>query len=248
MCTGVEIALIGSALLGGVGSVATSAAQQKSAKRQADARNEALSSFLDKNKILEDEARVALESRLDQEKLAPTEAVQPLSAVRADAANAALDASSVAAPIPLGGNAPAVVANRAATAQAGTDAEARRRAAALADVRGVGDLLFEKGLSTQATGRDLGQINTFARANARLLPIQQDLAQTAAAAKGGGFLGTVGPIASALGTLGSTAAGAGVFGAAAGGGLTAAQRAANKAVGPAALFSPTPVPRPINLF
>ncbi len=229
MCTGVEIALIGSAILGTAGTAASSISANKSAKRQAAARNNALSNFLDKNEALSTEARETLQRRLDQENVAPQEAIAPLRAKRQDAASEAIDRASVSAPIPLGGNVPQVVANRAAAAQSSTDIEAKRRAEALAGTRAFGDLLFEKGLATQGAGRDIGMINTFAQANARLLPIQQDLAQTSAASRGG-LLGKVGGIASALGQLGMTAAGAGVFG-----GSAAPQ------------FSPVPKPKPINL-
>ena len=208
MCTGLEVALIGSALLGTAGSVVSSNVAQKNAQRQADARNEALSTFLDKNEVLEGEARDRLQERLAQEEVAPGDAVTPLSKRRENQANTAIDQSTAGAPLTLSGNAPAVVQRRADEAQAGTNAESKRRAAALADATAFGDLLFEKGLATNDAGRDLGTINTFAQANARLLPVQQDLAQQGAKQKGN-FLGST---LSALGTLGSTAAGAGVLG------------------------------------
>jgi len=228
MCSGLEVALIGSALLGTAGSAIQTRSAQKTAQKQADARNAALSTFLDKNQALEAEAQARLQERLGLEAEAPADAATPLSQRRENEANAAIDASAASAPLTSGGNAPAIVQRRADVAQAGADAEAKRRARALADATSFGDLIFEKGLATNAAGRDLGTINTFAQANARLLPIQQDLAQQGVKP---GIGGKIGSVMSALGNLGSTAAGAGVFG----GGSAAPLR------------SPLPVPRPVNL-
>lgn len=247
MCTGLEVALIGSALLGTAGSVASGVAQQRSAEKQASARNQVLSNFMDKNDALTEEARAAFEKRSQQENAAPEEAQAPLAAKREDEATAAIDRSPASAPIPLGGNAPKVVTTRATEAQDATTAGAKTQAANLATARSFGDNIFEKGLLTSAANRDVGMINGFAQQNARLLPIQQDLAQAKAASKGS-FLGTIGPILGALGTLGSTAAGAGVFSPSAGANsLSPFQRTINRVAGTAPVFSPTPVARPVNL-
>lgn len=246
MCTGLEAVLIGSALLGTAGSVASGVAQQRSAEKQASARNSALTDYLNKNDALTAEARTALDKRLSQEDAAPLDAQQPLQRAREDAAVAAIDRSPMSSPIPLSGNAPSVVARTAEEAQSATDAASKTQAANLARTRSFGDLLFEKGLSSEATGRDLGMINSFAQANARLLPIQQDLAQTSAASKGSA-LGTFGQIGSALGSLGSAAAGSGAFSPSAGANsLSPFQRAVNR-IQTAPVYSPTPVARPINL-
>lgn len=234
MCTGLEAVLIGSTLLGAAGSAAQTMSAQKSARRQADARNAALATFLDKNEELSAEAQEALQKRLAVEEQDPTEGVNQLIAPREEVATTSIGRQSVAAPIPLGGNVPKVVASDAAAAQGQTDADARRRARDLANTRAFGDLLFNRGLATEDARRDIGQVNSFAQANARLLPIQQDLAQQAAASRGG-TLGTIGGIASALGSLGSAAAGGGGFGVFGGGGSAAP------------LTSPLPRARPINL-
>jgi len=231
MCTGVEIAAIAGAVLSTVGTVASSQAQQKQAKAAADARNAELNNFLKKNELLSAEAQAALKQRLDQEGGDPGQQLDPLQARREEAASQSIDRASAAAPIPLAGNAPAVVANRAAGAQSDTDIEAKRRAAALAGTRSFGDLLFNKGIATGDAARKIGQVNTFAQANSRLLPIQQDLAQQSKAGVGRG-LATFGGISSALGSLASAAGGAGVFG---GAGSAAPLR------------SPLPVARPVNL-
>ena len=232
MCTGIgEVALLVGALASVAGSVASSQAQQKQAKAAADARNAELQNFLKKNELLSAEAQAALQQRLDQEGGDPGQQLDPLQARREDAASESIDRASAAAPIPLAGNAPAVVANRAAGAQSDTDVEAKRRAAALAGTRSFGDLLFNKGIATGDAARKIGQVNTFAQANSRLLPIQQDLAQQSKAGVGSG-LAKFGGISSALGSLASAGAGAGVFGGAA---------------SAAPLRSPTPVARPVNL-
>ena len=213
MCTGLEPAAI-AAIVGTVASAAGTAvsvrAQQKSAQAQAKARNTELSNFLDKNEAFSQEARNKLQERFALEDDAPSDTLAPLQQTREDSSGAALDRASVAAPIPLGGNAPQVVANAAAGAQSGTDVEARKRAAALAGVRSFGDLVFNKSLASGRTARDLGTINSFASANANLLPGQQDLAQLTAASKGGA-LGDIGSAVAALGSLGTAAAGSGAL-------------------------------------
>ena len=209
MCTGLEIAALVGTIASVAGTVTSGVAAKKQQKAQVDARNATLARFLDKNEDLSAEAREVLKRRLDQENIAPQEQLDPLQAVRQEAGEAAVDRAS--APIPLSGSVPQVVANRASEAQENTTAGAKRRAEALAGARSFGDLLFEKGLATNAAGRDIGTITGFAGANASRLPSDLDLAQLSKAGVGN-TLGTVGGIGSALGSLATTAAGSGGFG------------------------------------
>lgn len=226
MCTGVEpalVAAVASAAVSAAGTAIQSNAQQKAAERQADARNAVLAQTQAKNRLLADEAQGKLAERFQQEGQGVQETLDPLQQAREESATSAIDRASVASPIPLAGNLPGVVGETAAQAQGDTDVESKRRAKALANTRSFGDLVFEKNMQNQATGRDLKQINSFVGANNELLPIQQDLAQ----------LGVKGPsqfgnILGSLGSLGSAAAGS--F---AGGGSSVAPRT-----------SPIPVPRP----
>lgn len=230
MCTGIEIA---SLVLGGlstVGQMAQNRAAQKNAERQAAARNRVLGNFLEKNDQLAQEARARFEDRLGQEGDARTQ-TDDLATKREETTTDLIDRASAAAPIPLGGNVPKVVANEAAAAQGEASERSRRNAENLAATRSFGDLIFNKGLATEAAGRDIGQINSFAQANARLLPSQQDLAQHRAASKGDGLLGLFGDVAGAAGGLGTAALGSGA--------LDGVFRRS------APQFSPIPTPKPL---
>lgn len=219
MCTGLEPLLIGSLILSAGGSLLQQSAASKNAEAQAKARNRVLSTFLDKNERLSEEARGVLSKRLAQEETDPNAATQPLQQRREADAGAVLDRATTSAPIQLSGNAPKVVADEASKAQSATDAEARARSANLAGVRSFGDLLFNKALATDAAGRQIGTISRFAQADAQNLPILQDLAQQKASSKGRG-LGVLGSVLGALGSLGSAAAGSGVLSGAGGAGVT----------------------------
>lgn len=247
MCTGIEPALIAAAV-GTAASVAGShlqnQAQQKNAEARADARNAVLRTFQDKNEQLSQEARTALDKRLAMEEQTPQEAAEAPRRERADSAASVMSRGSSADPIPLGGNVPTVVSDDFAKGQEDTASAASDRADALAATRAFGDMLFNKGLATQGTGRDIGMVNTFAQANSRLLPHQQDLAEQSKMGVGRG-MGSFGGVLGSLGSGLSSAAGAGMF-SGAGSGLTSAQQAAN-AGRTAPVFAPVPRPRPVNL-
>lgn len=200
-------------MAGVVASAAGTAATTVSAEKQQDAQikasNNATQRFLANNQKIADESTDIFNQRLDQEEDATADQeIDSLADRRRQATAPDIDANAVLAP--LRGSAPKVVSDEAARSVEEANSRSKSQADNLADLRSFSDLIFNKGLQTQDTARQLSTLNGFATSNANLLPAQQELGINAAAGAGSGIrnLGTGLGVA---GSLASAGAGAGKF-------------------------------------
>ena len=207
MCTGLEIAALASAGLGAAGTIHQGVTAQKSATAQADASNQVLNSFMDRNDKRAAEAEAVFadrmrEARPDQQQDVQQQAVDQRQSAIGDALSK-LDTFEVALPA----NAPRVVTDAIESESARAKGDSKARTDAGAQLAGFTDRLFQSGLATNRTARELGDIGAATESDASTLGYEQELAAFQAA-KGPSVLGSA---LTGIGTIGAAG-----FGAAAG--------------------------------
>ena len=179
MCTGAEIAMMA---MSGAGSLMEMDASQRREQAMADASNQRLTEFLDRNAGRTNDATALFENRKDAvDPAAVTDQQAAATDTRSAALSSAVD-NTVTPDIPLAGSAPKMIGDVMRGAEDKARADSKTRSNALATAGGFGDMLFGQQLGTADAGRKISTIAGLSQSDAAMLPQYQDLAMHQAAA------------------------------------------------------------------
>lgn len=174
---------IGLGILGAFGARKSKRDAEAQAQAQADAQNKVLEDFLVRNDARGKESRGAFDQRIGQ--IQPDQLFATMGAAEASRGAAGREAAGGVPrmAMPSKASVAPIMAPEMDAARGREMASVDQRIGSQAKLDSFGDLVFDLGMGNMKTGRKVGMVSDLAGADARMLPLFQELAGGSAALK-----------------------------------------------------------------